>query len=72
MRGSQILLAFEIISEPEDSCFIGLRRRQRRQIRLWVFVLVQVPLALDGITHSLNDLNGLASGFAMIMPGLPQ
>lgn len=42
--------------------YYALRRPRQKPIRLWVFVLMQIPVALDGITHVLSDLNGLTSG----------
>lgn len=39
------------------------RRRFVKPSRLWVFVLLLTPLAFDGMTHLLSDINGLMSGF---------
>ncbi len=39
------------------------QRRFVKPSRLWVFVLLLTPLAFDGITHLLSDMNGLMSGF---------
>jgi len=41
----------------------GLLPRQSRKISIWIFVLFTLPMALDGGTHLLSDLNGLANGF---------
>ena len=43
--------------------YYALRQPGQKPVRLWVFALMQIPLALDGITHFLSDLPGLASGF---------
>ncbi len=45
------------------SVVYGLIRRSRRPIPLWRFVLLALPLALDGGTHALSDLAGIGKGF---------
>ena len=37
--------------------------RKRRRISILTFVLLISPMALDGITHFISDLNGLTEGF---------
>lgn len=39
------------------------RLPKRKPIRLQVFLFMQIPFALDGITHLLSDLMSLTSGF---------
>lgn len=34
-----------------------------KPIPLWLFVLLLMPMAIDGITHLFSDLNGLTGGF---------
>jgi uncharacterized membrane protein len=34
-----------------------------RKISIWIFLLLSVPMALDGGTHLLSDLSGLSQGF---------
>lgn len=39
------------------------RHRPWKPLRIWVFVLLLMPMALDGVTHLLSDANGLSAGF---------
>ena len=39
------------------------RTRMLKPIPLWLFVLLLMPMAIDGITHLFSDLNGLTGGF---------
>ncbi len=39
------------------------RYQSRKPIRIWIFVALLMPLALDGLTHLLSDTSGLAAGF---------
>jgi uncharacterized membrane protein len=39
------------------------RYQLRKPIRIWIFIVLLMPLALDGLTHLLSDTNGLAAGF---------
>ena len=39
------------------------RRRPLKPLPLWVFALLVVPMALDGFTHLVSDVNGLTAGF---------
>lgn len=38
-------------------------RRRIRALPVWGFVLMALPLALDGGTHMLSDLSGIGQGF---------
>ncbi len=42
--------------------FVPLRRRLR-PLLLWAFVLLVLPMALDGSSHFISDLAGIGSGF---------
>lgn len=39
------------------------RASQWKPLRVWVFVLLLVPMAVDGITHLVSDASGLSAGF---------
>mgnify|MGYP005843575383 FL=1 len=39
------------------------RARPLRRLPLWLFVLLLLPMALDGGTHVISDLAGLTAGF---------
>lgn len=41
----------------------GALRRRLAPLPLWAFALLIVPMAIDGGTHFLSDLHGLADGF---------
>jgi len=41
----------------------GLLPKYRGRVSFWFLVLFALPMALDGGTHFLSDLGGLASGF---------
>ena len=43
--------------------WVWFRHRLSKPIRIWVFVLLLVPMAVDGVTHLLSDGNGLSAGF---------
>jgi uncharacterized membrane protein len=45
------------------SLVFGLVRRRLRPIPLWVYFLMILPMALDGGTHFLSDLEGVSQGF---------
>lgn len=38
-------------------------RRQARPLSWWVFVLLLLPIAIDGSTHAISDLAGIGQGF---------
>ena len=40
-----------------------IRRRQIRPLPLWAVVLLMLPMALDGTTHWISDLDGIGQGF---------
>jgi uncharacterized membrane protein len=42
--------------------FIAIRRRLR-PISLWTYVLLALPMALDGTSHLISDLWGIGQGF---------
>ncbi len=39
------------------------RRRPLRSISPWLFLLLLIPMALDGGTHVVSDLQGIGAGF---------
>ena len=41
----------------------GLVRRRVRRIPVWLFLLLLLPMALDGGTHLISDLWGIGEGF---------
>ena len=41
----------------------GLVRHRLRSPKWWVFVLLCVPMAIDGATHFVSDLAGVGQGF---------
>ncbi len=41
----------------------GLVRRRLRALRWWAFVLLSVPMLVDGATHLISDLWGVGNGF---------
>jgi uncharacterized membrane protein len=41
----------------------GLVRRRLRPLRWWAFVLLSVPMLVDGATHLISDLWGVGNGF---------
>jgi len=41
----------------------GLFVRNVKKISIWLFVLLALPMALDGTTHLVSDLYGLSQGF---------
>ena len=41
----------------------GLLRKRLKPIRLRVFFLLLLPMAIDGTTHALSDLAGIGQGF---------
>ena len=45
--------------------FVALYRPVLRRLRLpwWIFVLLLVPLAVDGVSHAASDLAGIGAGF---------
>lgn len=40
----------------------SLSKKQRR-ISVWIFILLALPIVLDGFTHLISDFSGLAAGF---------
>src|SRR5512137_42690 len=42
--------------------FIAIRRRLR-PISLWAYILLALPMALDGTSHLISDLWGIGQGF---------
>lgn len=38
-------------------------RRKARPLSWWVFVLLLLPIAIDGSTHAISDLAGIGQGF---------
>ena len=42
---------------------VAARTRLAKPISIWLFIALLLPLALDGTTHLLSDINGLTSGF---------
>jgi uncharacterized membrane protein len=41
----------------------GWVRKKIKPLRWWGFVLLLLPLAIDGITHTISDLSGIGQGF---------
>lgn len=41
----------------------GLFRQRIRPLPLWAFVLLLVPMFLDGMTHLISDMAGIGQGF---------
>ncbi len=41
----------------------GLVRRRVRRMPVWLFLLLLLPMALDGGTHLISDLSGIGEGF---------
>ncbi|MFA9406929.1 MAG: DUF2085 domain-containing protein [Anaerolineales bacterium] len=40
-----------------------LFRKRLRPISIWIFVLLAIPMAIDGGTHMISDLAGVGQGF---------
>jgi uncharacterized membrane protein len=40
-----------------------LFRKRLRHVSIWVFVLLIIPMAIDGGTHMVSDLAGIGQGF---------
>ena len=40
-----------------------LFRKRLRPLSIWVFVLLAIPMAIDGGTHMISDLAGVGQGF---------
>ena len=45
------------------ACWFLSRYRPWKPIRIWVFILLLVPMVVDGGTHLLSDGSGLSAGF---------
>ncbi len=43
--------------------FWGTLRKFNRKISIWIFLLLALPMALDGVSHFISDFSGLAEGF---------
>ncbi len=43
--------------------FFGPRRKTLKPVPWWGFLLLLLPMVLDGITHFISDLNGIGAGF---------
>jgi uncharacterized membrane protein len=41
----------------------ALVRQRLRPIPVWLFILLLLPMALDGGTHFVSDLSGVGQGF---------
>jgi len=41
----------------------GMLRKPNQKISIWIFLLLAFPITLDGMTHFISDLSGLAEGF---------
>jgi len=41
----------------------GVLPRRAKSVWIWFFILLGMPMALDGITHLISDFSGLAAGF---------
>ena len=41
----------------------GTVRQRLKPLSLWIFVLLALPMAIDGGTHSISDLFGIGNGF---------
>lgn len=40
-----------------------LSSRKMRPLPIWIFLLMLIPMAVDGLSHMISDTNGLAAGF---------
>ena len=41
----------------------GILPRRPKQISFWVFILLGIPIVLDGGTHFISDFSGLGAGY---------
>ena len=41
----------------------SLIAKRDKKVSVWVFIFLALPMALDGTTHLVSDLNGLFQGF---------
>jgi len=41
----------------------GILPKRVRKASIWIFILLALPMVLDGMTHLLSDFSGLADGF---------
>lgn len=45
------------------SLFYGLVKKRIKPISLFIFILLSIPIAIDGTTHLLSDFAGMGQGF---------
>lgn len=43
--------------------FFAPRKKTLKPLRWWAFLLLLLPMAIDGATHFMSDLSGIGSGF---------